>query len=217
MNRHTVTRENAPLHAGHDPLHALLPRPETTRAAEGMPRRAWRRAEIEAMVAAGILDEDERFELIGGEVVPMSPKGARHEWVKAELNRHLMGVIPREYHAIPETTLWLDDTNFVEPDFCVFPHSIMPTEQGGHDVVLAIEIADTSLSRDLGRKIGTYAAFGVAEVWVINALTLVSRVHRALGAEGFRTVFDVEPDLELVADRAPSIRVSLTALGLKPA
>ena len=52
-------------------------RPETTRAAEGMPRRPWRRAEIEAMVAAGIVEEDERFELIGGEVVPMSPKGAQ--------------------------------------------------------------------------------------------------------------------------------------------
>ena len=41
------------------------------------------------MVEAGIIDEDERFELIGGEVVPMSPKGARHEMVKIELNEHL--------------------------------------------------------------------------------------------------------------------------------
>ena len=137
--------------------------------------------------------------------------------MKAVVNRHLQRGVPDDFFVAPETTLWLDDTNFVEPDFCVFPRSIMPTEQGGHDVLLAIEIADTSLSRDLGRKIGTYAAFGVAEVWVINALTLVSRVHRALGAEGFRTVFDVEPDLELVAERVPSIRVSLTALGLKPA
>ena len=128
-----------------------------------------------------------------------------------------MGVIADEYHAVQETTLWLDDVNFVEPDFCVWPHSIMPTEQSGHDVVLAIEIADTSLSYDLGRKVGIYAAHGVAEVWVINALTLVTRVHRALGAEGYRSVVEIEPDKELVADRVPAISVSLAALGLKPA
>jgi hypothetical protein len=55
----------------------------TTQAAEGLPRRRWSVAEIEAMVAKGIIDEDERFELIGGEAVPMSPRGVRHEVVKA--------------------------------------------------------------------------------------------------------------------------------------
>ena len=58
--------------------------PVTTQAAEGLPRRRWSVAEIEEMVAKGIIAEDERFELIGGEVVPMSPKGNRHELLKAE-------------------------------------------------------------------------------------------------------------------------------------
>jgi len=53
--------------------------PTVTHAAEGMPRRSWTVAESEAMVRAGIIDEDERFGLIGGEVVPMSPKSDRHE------------------------------------------------------------------------------------------------------------------------------------------
>src|SRR3712207_7300303 len=43
---------------------------------------------------------------------------------------------------------------FVEPDFCIFPRSIMPGDQRGHDVLLAVEVADTSLRYDLGRKIG---------------------------------------------------------------
>ena len=53
-----------------------------TRAAEGLPRRRFTVAEVEAMVAAGVMKEHERFELIGGELVPMSPKGNRHEVVK---------------------------------------------------------------------------------------------------------------------------------------
>ena len=68
----------------------LRPRSLTiaTQAAEGLPRRRWSVAEIEEMVAKGIIVEDERFELIGGEVVPMSPKGNRHEVVKAALQQH---------------------------------------------------------------------------------------------------------------------------------
>ncbi|MEP9388353.1 hypothetical protein [Mesorhizobium sp. KR9-304] len=69
--------------------------PGTFQVAEGMPRRAWTVAEIEAMVEAGIIGEDERFELIGGDVVPLSPKGARHEMVKIELNRHPQAARPR--------------------------------------------------------------------------------------------------------------------------
>ncbi len=56
-----------------------------TSAAEGLPRRRFTVAEVEAMVAAGVMEEDERVELIGGELVPMSPKGNRHEVVKTAL------------------------------------------------------------------------------------------------------------------------------------
>jgi len=54
-----------------------------TSAAEGLPRRRFTVAEVEAMVAAGVMEEDERVELIGGELVPMSPKGLEHEVLKA--------------------------------------------------------------------------------------------------------------------------------------
>ncbi len=56
-----------------------------TSAAEGLPRRRFTVAEVEAMVAAGVMEEDERVELIGGELVPMSPKGNQHEVVKIAL------------------------------------------------------------------------------------------------------------------------------------
>jgi Uma2 family endonuclease len=69
-------------------MNEQLRRPDltmTTQAAEGLMRRRWSVAEIEEMLRVGILAEDERFELIGGEVVPMSPKGMRHERVKGTL------------------------------------------------------------------------------------------------------------------------------------
>jgi Uma2 family endonuclease len=191
--------------------------PATTQAADGMPRRPWSVAEIEAMVAAGIIRESERFELIGGEVVPMSPKGARHEMVKIDLNEHLQRIKAPDLRVGPETTLRLDDHAFLEPDFCVFPRTIEPGAMRGYDVLLAIEIADTSLRYDLGRKLSTYAAYGIPEVWVIDANRLVTHVRRSLGAEGFREVFEAGPADTVTAVRAPSIRMCLAELGLHAA
>ncbi|MBX3570493.1 MAG: Uma2 family endonuclease [Rhizobiaceae bacterium] len=215
MNEHLRTIRNDTLGVRRDLTRPALPWPDTTQAAEGMPRRPWTRAEIEAMVAAGIIDEDERFELIGGEVVPMSPKGARHELVKMHLSRHLILTCPADLNMLSETTLWLDEISFVEPDVCIWPRAIPPVSQRGHDVLLVVEIADTSLRYDLGRKIGIYAAYGVAEVWVIDADSLVTRVHRALGAAGYREIHDLGPDQEVAAGRV-DLRVTLSALGLEP-
>jgi Uma2 family endonuclease len=197
-------------------FHLDLPSPATTQAADGMPRRLWMLAEIEAMVAAGIIDEDERFELIGGEVVPMSPKGARHELVKGKLNEHFQRLALSDLWIIQETTLRLDDKAFLEPDFCVFPRSIAPGDMRGYDVLLAVEIGDTSLAYDRGRKIGVYAAYGIPEVWVIDANSLVTRIHRHLGAEGYRTIFEAGPSDEIAAMRAEAVTMCLDRLGLKP-
>lgn len=192
------------------------PMPDTTQAAEGLRRRPWTVAEIEAMVRAGIISEDERFELIGGEAVPMAPKGARHELVKTVLNEHLQRLGITDLRIAQETTLWLGDRSFLEPDFCVYPRIVYPSDLRGHDVLLAIEVADTSLTYDRARKLGVYAAYGIPEVWVIDTSTLVTHVHRGLGADGYAKTFDVGPDDEVVSSRVEAIRFHLSALGLKP-
>ena len=190
--------------------------PQTTQAAEGLPRRPWTVAEIEAMVRAGIIEEDERFELIGGEVVPMLPKGGRHEMVKIDLNRHFQRTGGSDLHIAQETTLRLDDKSFLEPDFCIFPRSIFPGDLRGHDVLLAIEVADTSLAYDRGRKIGVYAAYGIPEVWVIDANSRVTYAYGDLGAEGYRRLVEISAGETLVARRAPSVSMNLVSLGLTP-
>lgn len=190
--------------------------PETTQAADGMPRRPWTVAEIEAMVAAGIILEDERFELIGGEVVPMLPKGGRHEMVKVDLNEHFQRLGLAQLRIAQETTLRLDEKSFLEPDFTVYPRSVYPGDLRGHHVLLAVEVADISLRYDLGRKIGVYAAYGIPEIWVIDAETLVTHVFRKLGAEGYRERFEAGPDATVIAAQAPEISMNLSALGLSP-
>jgi Uma2 family endonuclease len=188
----------------------------TTQAAEGLMRRRWSVAEIEAMVKAGILDEDERFELIGGEVVPMSPKGARHELVKIALNRFFQRAAPDHLEIAPETTLRLDKDTFVEPDFCVFPRGLDLKALDGDAVLLAVEVADSSLAYDTGRKSRIYAAYGVREAWVINANTLVARVFRQVTARGYKSVRNKAYGRRLEPEHAPELAVSLADLRLSP-
>lgn len=169
------------------------------------------------MVRVGIIDEDERFELIGGEVVPMSPKGARHEWIKIELNRFFQRVAPIHLSIAPETTLRLDARTFVEPDFCVFRRDLDLKALDGPAVLLAVEVADSSLNYDKGRKIGIYAAYGVREVWVVDALRATIWVHRRLGANGYAEIAELSSSELATPVLAPELSLRLSDLGIGPA
>jgi Uma2 family endonuclease len=186
--------------------------PLQTQAAEGLPRRCWSVAEIEEMVRVGIIDADERFELIGGEVVPMSPKGNRHEVVKVPLNLHWARMLPAELRFATETTFRLSADTYVEPDVVVYPRACGLAGLAAATALLVVEIADTSLGYDLGRKAALYAAFGVTEFWVIDATRLETHVHRDPAVDGYRSIPVISTDRRVVPARVPALAVVLSEL-----
>ncbi|WP_306120198.1 MULTISPECIES: Uma2 family endonuclease [unclassified Roseitalea] len=174
-----------------------------TQAAEGLPRRPFSIADVERMVEIGVIGRDERFELIGGEIVPMSPKGIRHERLKELVNVWLVQHYVPGYRVIPETTFRLSDDTYLEPDFIVYGTDTDLAELRGDNCLLAIEIADSSLAYDLGRKPQIFAAFGVRELWVIDARTLQTHIHRDPTPTGYRTVLQRSPEDRLTALAVP--------------
>ena len=174
-----------------------------TSAAEGLPRRRFTVAEVEAMVAAGVMEEDERVELIGGELVPMSPKGNHHEVVKIALLRRWYRVAPDDLDLAPETTFRLSEDTYLEPDVVVYPNSLEPKDLRGENVLLVVEIADSSKHYDMGHKAKLYAGFGVCELWVVDAVRLIARVFRQPAAEGYRETRDCSPAERIVPLFAP--------------
>ena len=185
-----------------------------TQAAEGLERRRWTVAEIEAMVAAGIIDEDERFELIDGDVVPMSPKGIRHEVVKGSILEYWMQTKPANIRIMQETTFRLNTASFLEPDFVFFSNKTKLAELKPSNALLCVEIADTSLRYDTGRKAILYAAHGVCELWTINAETLQTHIFTKPSAEGYQERRLIEPSEILVPSFAQEIAVKLGELPL---
>ncbi|WP_206453441.1 Uma2 family endonuclease [Aurantimonas marina] len=187
------------------------PEPRTTQAAEGLRRRPFTVAEIEAMVRAGIMHEHEHVELIGGEIVPMSPKGIRHERLKTFVNRELARQLPDDLAFTPETTFRLSSDTFLEPDFVVYDKAVGLEGLNGATCLLAIEISDTSLTWDRGRKAEIYAAFGIEELWVVDAVRLETRVHRQPTPTGYRLVSDhAAAASALQALRVPRLRLDLS-------
>jgi len=174
-----------------------------TSAAEGLLRRRFTVAEVEAMVAAGVMEEDERVELIGGELVPMSPKGNHHEIVKTALLRRWFRAAPAEIELTPETTFRLSEDTYLEPDVVVYPRTSGLRGLTGANVLLVVEIADSSLRYDTGRKAALYASFGIRELWVIDAVRLTTRMFRDPAADGYRSARDFSPADGLTPQIAP--------------
>ncbi|MGO9547756.1 MAG: Uma2 family endonuclease [Rhodomicrobium sp.] len=185
-----------------------------TQAAEGMPRRRFTVAELEAMTEAGILGEDERIELIGGEVVPMSPKGNHHEILKHALNIYWARRLPDHLTFTTETTFRLTPDTYLEPDFVFYDKATGIRGLKAETAHLVIEIADSSFSYDIGRKAALYAGFGIRELWVMHAVRLETRIHRQPSITGYRDMIDLASDQALAPAFAPELAVTLCELEL---
>jgi Uma2 family endonuclease len=184
----------------------------TTQAADGLPRWRWTVAEIERMAEDGYFRDDERFELVGGDIVPMSPKGRRHEIIRTRLTFHFFQLSPKDIFVASEPQFNLDDDTYLNPDILVQPFAMETPDVRGGDALLVVEIADTSLRYDLNTKATIYAAYGVREYWVINAITLTTKVYREPSGKVYDAVEEVAPGDTLTPALAPALAISLCIL-----
>jgi len=168
----------------------------------------------ERLAELGIFTEDDRIELIGGELVPMSPKGNRHEMVCAALHNWLRRNLPGDIDYHPEPGWRADAANYFEPDFLVGPAGFNRTSIRPEDVLLLIEVSHSSLAFDTATKASRYASLGVREYWVVDTVSLATRVHRAPSAVGYADVGTIPAGEPLMVLPVPPLILRLADLGL---
>jgi Uma2 family endonuclease len=194
----------------------LEERTESRTAPEQMPTlRPFTVAEYYRMAEVGILRPDERVELLEGRIVKMSPKGIRHAAINdlaGECFRKLLGarVIVRLQNPIH-----LDDASEPEPDLVLvepqekryLDHHPTPPE-----VLLVVEIADSSLRFDRGIKSRLYAAAGIVQYCVLNLPAREVEDYREPGADGYRSkqTYSAGQSFNLVA--CPDVSVGVDEL-----
>ncbi len=179
-----------------------------TMAAEGFPRRAFTVDDVGRMIDAGIIGEDEKFELVEGEIVMMASKGIAHERIKSALGIAIARALPGDVTMGFEATLRLTDTVMFEPDIAVFPKDVFkrPTrfaqlEPG--EAHLVIEVAASSLVYDKGLKARLYARHRVKEFWVVDANTRSVWVHTGPSVDGWSSITEHGPSDVLTTRALP--------------
>ncbi len=168
-------------------------------------------AEYQAMAEAGILQKDERIELLEGKVFLMAAIGNPHLFCTDALN--MLFVPPLVGRAIVRVqgSIQLDDHSAPQPDVALLRprgnyhgESAMPA-----DVLLVIEVADSSLDLDLGYKAALYAAAGIPELWVVNLRAGEVTAHTDPQGAAYATVRAIARDGSVSPQAFPDLTLQL--------
>jgi len=138
-------------------------------------------ADYHRMVAAGILNEDSRVELIRGQIIDMAPIGAPHLNMVNRLNRLLTAIVGDRGIISVQNPVRLDDGSEPQPDVAVLkprPEEYETAVPRAADVLLVIEVAESSLTDDRDVKAPLYAGSLIPEFWIVNIPERVVEVHR---------------------------------------
>lgn len=154
------------------------------------------------MEEAGIFGDDEygnpaRVELIEGEILEVPPPNPPHSSAVAELYRLLVDAVPRDRAIVwCQSSVVLARFTAPQPDFVLLPpqdHRFRDRHPRAEDIWLAIEVADTSLAYDRGRKSRVYASSGIGEYWLLDVQGRALEVRRDPGPDGYATVLRPAP------------------------
>ncbi len=169
--------------------------------------------EVYALTEAGVFAENEPMELIDGEIVPMAAAKANwHSMMESKFTRAIVLALPDHARLYPAPSITLAPATLVEPDLVVLPKGSMIRDMRGADLLLAVEIADSSLSYDLKIKAPLYAQYGIRDYWVVDAIRETIRVHRAPVDGRYTDVEEYEAHDPVVALLLPSISIRLDLL-----
>jgi len=167
------------------------------------------------MVDTGELAPDARVELIEGEIIDMPTPGTRHSSMDSRLNALLVRAVGERAIVRPNLGIRLDNMSELQPDFAVVlsredfyaEHHPTPAE-----ILLAIEISDTRLSFDLGRKRALYARRGVTELWVIDVKRARLHLFRKPSGDEYLGISVLEAPSAMSIEKLPDVSLDLSSL-----
>lgn len=134
-------------------------------------RRLFTVREYHQMALSGILFEDDRVELIEGEIIKMTPIGTRHIACVNRLNKFFSDHIESLVIVSVQNPIRLDEHSEPQPDLALLryrPDFYAQAHPEPEDVLLVVEVAETSVDFDRQKKVPLYAITGIPEVWLVN-------------------------------------------------
>lgn len=181
-------------------------------------RHAFTVEDLERMVAAGILREDSRVELIEGEIVERVPIGSRHAACVDRLAQLLFAECGGRAIVRVQNPLRLSPNSLPQPDLALLKYRedfYASSHPGPEDALLVVEVSDESAAYDREVKVPLYARAGIAEVWLVVLPEKLVEVYRQPSPRGFRQRTAYFPGDTLTLEGFGQVPVS-KILGLQP-
>jgi len=152
-------------------------------------RRLFTTGEFHRMGDTGILNAGDRVELVEGEILRMSPIGSRHAACVRRLTALFGRRLGNRASVSVQNPVVLGRHSEVQPDIAILrPRADAYAERhpGPAEILLIVEVVDTSGDYDRGTKLPLYARARVPEVWVVDLPTETIEVHRAPALRAYR-------------------------------
>jgi Uma2 family endonuclease len=143
------------------------------------------------MSEVGIFSENDKVELINGEIIEMSPIGRRHAACVDRINRLFSNILGMKVIVRVQNPIILNNLSEPEPDIALLQPRADFYESGHpqpQDIFLLIEVADSSLEYDRDVKIPLYASSGITEVWLVDIYEQVIIVYRYPSENGYSDI-----------------------------
>ena len=138
-------------------------------------------AEYYQMMESGIIREGERIELILGQIFTMAPKGTRHTVATSRLLKSLLVLIGEQAIVRCQDPISLPNHSEPEPDMAIVrlrSDDYVNSHPSPADIILVIEVADSSIKFHRDTKAPLYAAAGISEYWIVNIIDSHLEIYR---------------------------------------
>ena len=184
-------------------------------ALDWLPRHRLTVADYQRLGDCGILPEDTHVELIEGEIFDMAPIGSRHAGSVKHLARLLMNAVKDQAVVSVQDPVVLGESSEPEPDVALLrPRAdfYKTRHPQANDVLLIIEVADSSLRYDREFKLPLYAQHGIAEVWIVDLALSQLDVHRQPEAGRYQESQRLTSPIALAPLAFPDLLLDLSEL-----
>lgn len=178
-----------------------------------LPYHRWSVTEYHQMAQSGLLDETDRVELIEGELIDMAPIGCKHAFRVDCLARALQLAAGMDYLVRVQNPILLGEHNEPQPDIAVVQDkNYAESHPTAEDVLLIVEVSDTTLQYDREVKLSLYARHGIPEVWLLDVKAGELTVYREPD-EGQYQMIRKPAVIETVSPmRVPDVAIRLAEL-----
>ena len=163
--------------------------------------------EFARMGEAGIFHEDDRVELIDGEILEMTPIGPPHAWIVDRLNELIMTRLAGRVHVRIQNPVRLGSHTEPQPDLVVARRSNAYADRHPEpgDMLLVIEVADSSLRYDRLEKVPRYGRAGIPETWLVDVEAGAVTLYTEPGPDGYARQQVRRRGDELVSTSVPEL------------